>query len=98
LCTLSTAAIVPFSARQEQSSAGKSIVTFADAFSGRFGVARTTLQWTSQGKDGTYVDADSKGNLNLANIVTGNSTVFVDVSELAPAVQSYYDYSIQPSG
>ena len=67
-------------------------------FGGRFGVARTTLKWTSQGNDGTYVDADSKGNLNLANIVTGNTTVFVDVSTLAPAVQTYYGYSIQPSG
>jgi len=73
-------------------------VTFSDVFSGNFPVARTTLHWTSQGKDGTYVDADNKGNLNLANIVTGNSTVFVDVSELGPALKSYYDYSIQPSG
>ena len=79
-------------------SSTKKVVSFADVFSGGFSVARTSLQWTSQGKDGTYVDAASDGSLNLANIVTGNSTLLVSVADLPEAIRDYYDYSIQPSG
>lgn len=60
---------------------------------------RTTLQWTSQGVDGSYVDVDSAtGDLLIANIVTGNSSVLVKASDVAEAAQDPYDYSIQPSG
>lgn len=83
---------------QSQDSSPKSLVTFSDVFSGNFSVARTTLQWTSQGADGTYVDADSEGNLNLANIITGESKIFVNVSDLPKEVHGYYGYSIQSSG
>ncbi|KAK0110829.1 diacylglycerol pyrophosphate phosphatase, variant 2 [Cadophora gregata f. sp. sojae] len=76
----------------------KKVVSFEDVFSGNFTVERTSLQWTSQGEDGTYVDTTSTGDLVLANIVTGNSSTFVTASELGAAVQDYYDYSIQPSG
>lgn len=76
----------------------KKVVTFADAFSGNFTVQRTSLQWTSQGEDGSYVDADADGNLNLINIVTGDSTVFVNAGDLAPAAKDFYDYTIHPSG
>lgn len=95
-----SAAHPTLSTRQSESSnpTPKKVVTFADAFSGNFTVQRTTLQWTSQGEDGSYVDADANGNLNLANIVTGESTVFVNASHLAPAAKDFYDYSIHPSG
>lgn len=59
---------------------------------------RTSLQWTSQGEDGTYIDTTSTGDLVLANIVSGNSSTFVTASEIGGAAQDYYDYSIQPSG
>lgn len=73
-------------------------MSFEDVFSGNFGVKRTSLQWTSQGEDGTYVEGSSTGDLVLANIVTGNTSTFVTASELGGAAQDYYDYSIQPSG
>ncbi|KAH7306135.1 dipeptidyl peptidase IV N-terminal region-domain-containing protein [Rhexocercosporidium sp. MPI-PUGE-AT-0058] len=76
----------------------KKVVSFEDVFSGNFGVKRTSLQWTSQGEDGTYVDKTSTGDLVLANIVTGNSSTFVAASEIGGAAKDYYDYSIQPSG
>ena len=84
--------------RPRQDSGGKR-VTFQDVFSGNFTVKRTSLQWTSQGIDGNYVDQDpATGNLNLANIVTGNSTLFVAASDVEGVGSDYYDYSIQPSG
>ena len=75
------------------------MVSFADAFGGQFGVRRTTLQWTSQGQDGSYIDVDaSTGNLVIANVVTGNSSTFVFSSDVATEAQDADDYSIQPSG
>ncbi|KAG9248422.1 dipeptidyl peptidase IV N-terminal region-domain-containing protein [Calycina marina] len=95
----SSTAVVPTAATVEvQDSTSKSLVTFEDVFSGNFRVNRTMLQWTSQGEDGMYVDADSEGSLNLANIVTGNSKVLVNVSDLPKKVHGYYEYLIQPSG
>lgn len=77
----------------------KKVVSFADAFSGNFAVKRTTLQWTSQGSDGSYVDTDTAtGDLLIANIVTGNSSIFVKASDVDKAAQNPYDYSIQPNG
>lgn len=78
--------------------AGKKVVSFADAFSGNFTVARTALQWTSQGgKDGNYV-TQSGNDLVFANIVTGANETFVAAKDIDEAAADYYDYSIQPSG
>lgn len=78
---------------------GKKVVSFADAFSGNFTVARTTLQWSSQGDDGSYVDTDPEtGDLLIVNIVTGNSSIFVKASDIDELARDFYDYSIQPSG
>jgi hypothetical protein len=73
-------------------------VSFADAFGGQFPVQRTSLQWTSQGDDGNYVDTNDAGDLVFANIVTGNSTIFAALSDVGDAAKDYYDYSIQASG
>ncbi|CAG8962340.1 hypothetical protein HYFRA_00005396 [Hymenoscyphus fraxineus] len=79
--------------------ADKKVVTFNDTVSGRFGVQRTTLQWTSQGADGSYVDLNSTtGDLLISNIITQNSTVLVKASDVAEAARNPYDYSIQPNG
>ncbi|CAZ79555.1 unnamed protein product [Tuber melanosporum] len=75
----------------------KKLATFADAFSGNFRVSRTTLRWISAGgsEDGTYVVQDrSTSSLELRNIVTNASSIFVDAAELK---LDYHDYSIQPS-
>jgi dipeptidyl-peptidase-4 len=94
---LSGAAAIPTSFTPRQS--GSKLVTFADAFGGNFSVQRTTLTWTSQGSDGTYVDQDATtGDLELANIVGGNSSVFVRASDVEGVGSDYYDYEIQPSG
>ncbi|KAG9229582.1 extracellular dipeptidyl-peptidase Dpp4 [Amylocarpus encephaloides] len=78
---------------------GKKVVSFADVFSGNFTVSRTTLQWTSQGADGSYIDVDSAtGNLIIANIVSNGTSVFVKASDVSSAAQNPDDYSIQPSG
>ncbi|RPA96803.1 hypothetical protein L873DRAFT_1693372 [Choiromyces venosus 120613-1] len=81
------------------SSGSKKLATFADAFSGDFTVSRTSLQWLSAGnstQDGTYIVQDRQtSTLELRNILTNASSVFVDASELN---LDYYDYSIQPSG
>jgi dipeptidyl-peptidase-4 len=78
---------------------GSKLVSFADAFGGQFGVRRTTLQWTSQGADGSYIDVDSStGDLIISNIVTNGTSTFVKSSDVATEAQDPYDYSIQPSG
>jgi dipeptidyl-peptidase-4 len=57
------------------------------------------LQWTSQGEDGSYVDTDPESlDLIIANIITGNSSIFVKASDIYEGARDYYDYSIQPSG
>ncbi|KAL2068648.1 hypothetical protein VTL71DRAFT_14985 [Oculimacula yallundae] len=98
VCLLLAATVDALPPQARQAPSNKKVVSFEDAFSGQFGVKRTSLQWTSQGADGTYVEAGSSGDLVLANIVTGNSSTFVTASELGAAAQDYYDYSIQPSG
>ena len=74
------------------------MVSYADAFGGGFAVSRTSLQWTSQGSDGNYVDQNDAGDLVFSNIVSGNSSVFVAASDIDGAAKDFYDYSIQPSG
>jgi len=91
ICFLATAEAAPRPDTSHGPSSGKKVVTFADAFSGNFTVARTFLQWTSQGQDGNYV-GQSGGDLVLANIVTGNSSVFVAASGIGSAAQDFYDY------
>lgn len=77
---------------------GKKVVSFADVFGGGFAVSRTSLQWTSQGTDGNFVDQNDAGDLVFENIVSGNSSVFVAASDIDGAAKNFSDYTIQPSG
>jgi hypothetical protein len=86
----------PVVARNETT---KRVVTFADVLSGNFAVARTSLQWTSQGDNGTYINTDTQtGNLIFSSIIIGNSTLFDSAGDLDAAAKDCYDYVIQPSG
>ena len=83
----------PITARQ--SGGGGKLVTLTDALSSNFTVKRTTLQWTSLGSDGSYVDQTASNDLVLANIVSGNSTTFVAAKDIGEQAREYYDYAIQ---
>ncbi|KAL7268388.1 Dipeptidyl peptidase 4 [Rhizina undulata] len=75
----------------------KKLVSYADAFSGNFSVSRTNPEWISSDTtaDGTYVYEDPKNrSLLLRNILTEESSTFVDATKLGI---DYHSYSIQPS-